>query len=233
MTFLGYSINPLSVPAMALARNWPTLATLILSERVGRAIRKPTVESMLSYTKGTPGRGWVYALNTALDEIGATLGPLIGAFVFFQTQSYRKGYALLICSAVLALASLTVARIFFPLRARLEEERAVPISGFTSAYWMYAGGCFAAGLTSFELISFHLSSTHARERGFRRFSRHLPVLVSSRGKWHEAAEKALKSVSSEGSDPETGLQHCRIPFASSTATKPSRKFFGGGPPRST
>src|SRR5438477_7449167 len=76
MTFVGYSINLLAVPALALAGNWPVAAGLVLAERVGRGIRKPTVESMLSYTTGELGKGWVYALNTALDETGAAIGPL-------------------------------------------------------------------------------------------------------------------------------------------------------------
>ena len=73
VTFVGYAINLLAVPAMALAGTWQLAAALVLAERVGRAIRKPTVEAMLSYTTGELGKGWVYALNTALDEIGATI----------------------------------------------------------------------------------------------------------------------------------------------------------------
>src|SRR5437879_422280 len=71
VTFIGYSINLLAVPAMALAGNWQIAAGLVLAERIGRALRKPTVESMLSYTTGSLGKGWVYALNSALDETGA------------------------------------------------------------------------------------------------------------------------------------------------------------------
>jgi len=52
VTFIGYAINLLAVPAMALAGSWQIAATLIIAERVGRAIRKPTVEAMLSYTTG-------------------------------------------------------------------------------------------------------------------------------------------------------------------------------------
>src|SRR5436190_17187579 len=81
LTFIGYSVNLLAVPALALAGNWPVAAGLVLAERVGRAIRKPTVESMLSYTTGSLGKGWVYAVNTALDETGATIGPLLMALV--------------------------------------------------------------------------------------------------------------------------------------------------------
>jgi hypothetical protein len=52
ITFIGYAINLLAVPAMALAGNWQVAAALIFAERVGRAMRKPTVEAMLSYTTG-------------------------------------------------------------------------------------------------------------------------------------------------------------------------------------
>jgi MFS family permease len=160
MTFIGYSINLLAVPALALADNWPVAACLVLAERVGRAIRKPTVESMLSYTTGSLGKGWVYALNSALDETGATVGPLLIALVLFLKGSYQTGYALLLISALLALASLTAARIVFPLPSRLETGRTATAKGFTRSYWLYmvAGACFAAGLMSFELISYHLSS---------------------------------------------------------------------------
>src|SRR5436190_16091235 len=46
ITFVGYAINLLAVPAMALTGNWWAAAALILAERIGRAIRKPTVEAM-------------------------------------------------------------------------------------------------------------------------------------------------------------------------------------------
>ncbi len=161
ITFVGYSVNLLAVPAMALAGSWPVAAGLVLAERVGRAIRKPTVESMLSYTTGSLGRGWVYAVNTALDETGATVGPLLIALVLFLKGGYRTGYALLLISALSALAALTVARVVFPLPSRLETGRTAQATGFTRSYWLYmlAGSCFAAGLMSFELISYHLSST--------------------------------------------------------------------------
>jgi hypothetical protein len=65
ITFIGYAINLIAVPAMAIAGNWPMAAAFVLAERIGRAIRKPTVEAMLSYTTRELGTGWVYGLNTA------------------------------------------------------------------------------------------------------------------------------------------------------------------------
>ena len=68
ITFVGYVINLFAVPAMALAGSWQFAAALVLAERIGRALRKPTVEAMLSYTTGELGKGWVYALNTGRDR---------------------------------------------------------------------------------------------------------------------------------------------------------------------
>ena len=161
ITFIGYTINLLAVPALALAGNWPVAAGLMVAERVGRAIRKPSVDSMLSYTTGTLGKGWVYGLNTALDQLGATIGPILMALVLVLKGNYRTGYTVLLISAVLAIATLAVARIFFPDPSKFEIRPIVKMKGFSTSYWLYvvAGACVASGLVSFELISYHFSKT--------------------------------------------------------------------------
>jgi predicted MFS family arabinose efflux permease len=161
ITFAGYVINLLAVPAMALAGSWRTAAALIVLERVGRAIRKPSVEAMLSYSATTLGRGWVYALNTALDETGATLGPLLVAILLARGRPYHFAYAVLLLPAVLTLLALLRARIGFPVPASLARGPAPGAPGFTRRYWltMIAAACFGAGLMSFEFVSFHLAKT--------------------------------------------------------------------------
>jgi MFS family permease len=160
VSFVGYAINLLAVPAMALAGSWQVAAALIMAERIGRAIRKPTVEAMLSYTTGKYGKGWVFAVNTALDETGAAIGPLVVAAILFFKGSYQAAYAFLLISSLLALASLIAARIGFPVPAKLGLGHTAPERKITSAYWLYmaAGGFFAAGLMSYEIISYYLTS---------------------------------------------------------------------------
>jgi hypothetical protein len=121
ITFVGYAINLLAVPAMAFAGGWAAAGVLILAERTGRAIRKPTVEAMLSYSTGKQGKGWVYGVNTALDETGATLGPLLIASALYLKADFRTGYRLLLIPSLLALGSLAFARITFPVPSRLEK----------------------------------------------------------------------------------------------------------------
>jgi len=161
ITFIGYAINSFAVPAMVFAGNWQIAAGFILLERIGRAIRKPTVEAMLSYTTASHGKGWVYGVNAALDELGATLGALLIALVLFMKGSYQTGYAILLITATLVMVSLAVARKTYPIPSRLEEGHTAQTGGFSRSYWLYmaAGSCFAAGMMSYELVAVHLTST--------------------------------------------------------------------------
>jgi predicted MFS family arabinose efflux permease len=159
VTFLGYAVNMLAVPALALAGNWPQAATLIVAERTGRAIRRPVVEAMLSHAGSAIGQGWVFGLNEALDQIGATLGPLITAVVLWRRGGYRHAFAVLLISALCCLAVLVVARLIHRRPDQMEEGQTTSSmsKGFSKAYWLYliAGACIAAGFADFALIAFH------------------------------------------------------------------------------
>src|SRR6266513_2693245 len=104
--FLGYAVNMFAVPALALAGRWPLAASLVVAERAGRGIRKPTVEAMLSYAGRTIGAGWAFGLNEALDQAGATIGPLFVALILFLKGGYRTGFGVLFIPALLCLGIL-------------------------------------------------------------------------------------------------------------------------------
>jgi predicted MFS family arabinose efflux permease len=157
--FLGYTINMLAVPALTLAGRWPLAATLVVAERTGRGIRKPTVEAMLSYAGKSIGAGWVFGLNEALDQAGATIGPLLMALVLYLNGGYRTGFGVLLIPAVLCLATLVMARLLHPRPHELEAGagHTFATTNLTRAYWIYlaAGALLAAGFADFALIGFH------------------------------------------------------------------------------
>ena len=159
IVFVGYVINMLAVPALALTGHWPIAAALIVAERTGRAFRKPVVDAMISYAGKSIGRGWVFGLNEGLDQAGATIGPLIVAWVLYMNSGLRTGFGVLLVSAILCLATLGVARLWYPRPHELETESAdiSRAKGFSKAYWIYvaAGALIAAGFADFALIAFH------------------------------------------------------------------------------
>jgi MFS family permease len=157
--FVGYAINLFAVPALALAGNWPLAATLLIAERFGKSIRRPSVQAMLSHAGSQIGRGWAFGLHEFLDQTGATIGPLITALILYLHGGYRHAFGVLLISALLSLSALVVARIFYPRPHELEERKPVILRtrGFSKSYWLYvfAGGLIAAGFADFSLVAFH------------------------------------------------------------------------------
>ena len=157
--FAGYAVNMLAVPVLALAGRWPVAASLVVAERVGRGIRKPTVEAMLSYAGKSIGAGWVFGLNEALDQAGATVGPLLVALILYLNGGFRTGFGVLLVPALLCLAILVAARLLHPRPHELEEGtgHTFATTNLTCPYWIYlaAGSLIAAGFADFALIGFH------------------------------------------------------------------------------
>ena len=163
--FVGYAVNMLAIPALALTRQWPLAAILVVTERVGRGIRKPTVDAMLSYAGKSIGAGRVFGLNEALDQTGATIGPLLMALILYLNGRFRTGFAVLLIPALLCLATLVIARLLHPRPHELETDaqRAFATPDLTGAYWIYlaAGALVAAGSADFALIGFHFQKADA------------------------------------------------------------------------
>src|SRR5205809_553635 len=163
--FLGYAVNMLAVPALALAGSWPLAATLVVAERTGRGIRKPTVEAMLSYAGKSIGAGWVFGLNEALDQAGATIGPLLMALVLYVNGNFRTGFGVLLIPALICLTVLVAARLLHPRPHELEEGagHTFATTNLKRSYWIYlaAGALIAAGFADFALIGFHFHKTNS------------------------------------------------------------------------
>lgn len=157
-TFLGYALNLLVVPLLALAGRWEVAAGLMIAERIGKALRTPARDAMLSHATKEMGRGWGFGLHEAMDQIGAMLGPLIVAAVLAARGSYESGFAVLLVPALLALSVLAAARWLYPRPQDMEPASSdIKTAGLPRIFWLYLLGVafLAAGFVDYPLISFH------------------------------------------------------------------------------
>ncbi len=163
VTFVGYFINLLAVPALALAGSWQMAAVLMILERAGRAIRNPARDVMLSHATSSIGHGKGFGVHEALDQIGAVSGPLIVSAVYFFSGSYSESFAVLLIPALLALSILFVARLKYPKTEQLEIKENVEKKVFSKRFfWIYLAGVslMAAGFADYPLIAFHFKQTN-------------------------------------------------------------------------
>jgi len=158
ITFLGYGLNLFVVPLLALAGRWEIAAILIVGERMGKAIRTPARDAMLSHAAHMVGRGWGFGFHEAMDQIGAVAGPLIVTAVIHFRGDYRAGFGILLIPALFALGVLFAAKLLYPRPRDLEVNTPkIETKGLRRAFWLYlaAVGLVAAGYADFPLIAYH------------------------------------------------------------------------------
>jgi len=123
IAILGYVIQMIAVPLMALAGNWAIAIWLVIQERFGKAIRNPPRDVMLSHAGKEIGYGWAFGLHEALDQTGAVLGPLaVSAVLVYEhantiplLHDYRIAFAILLIPAVITIVILMFNRRTYPI----------------------------------------------------------------------------------------------------------------------
>jgi MFS family permease len=160
----GLVINLLAVPLLALAGHWEMAFGLIIFERVGKALRAPARDAILSHAaKGVGGMGRAFGLHEAMSDIGSMVGPIMVALVLQARMGYTTALAVLIVPALLALAILVLTVRWYPHPMEMEAchcGKSPVKSRLPRLFWLYllAAGLLAAAFVDFPLISYHMSA---------------------------------------------------------------------------
>lgn len=172
VTVIGYMLDVMAVPALALVgeHGWIWACLLLLIQRMGKAIKKPAKDTIMSFAASQEGAGKSFGIQELLDQIGAFLGPVLLYLVMlfrtngdvFQTYSF--------CFAVLAIpGAITLILLLFtwrkfpdPERFEPEPEEHVPFR-MKKSFVLYIAGisCFAFGFIDYSLIIMHVSNVYA------------------------------------------------------------------------
>ena len=172
----GYAITALAVPAMGLVGSVTAVAALIILERLGKAVRTPSRDAMLSHASSAIGRGKGFALHEALDQVGAVTGPLVVAAILWVTQNnYAPALGVLAIPGVIAICILLRLRSKVPNPAEyeaaasevpgsksrnVEERQKSHVKTLPKSFWAYSIACglCLAGTATFAVMSFHAVS---------------------------------------------------------------------------
>ena len=185
MTIIGYTINLFCIPMLALTteNGWIYAISLILLERVGKAIRKPAKNTLVSFCSKNLGEGKSFALLECLDQIGAFIGPLILTLVLYLKgttnlfDSYKFCFLILIIPAILTLCILLFARVKYPTPETFEDDKEEDKSNKlviskSFKYYLVAISLVAFSFIDFPLITYHVASLNIINE------KNLPMLYS-------------------------------------------------------
>lgn len=168
---LGYAVDVFAVPALALVHRdgWIAACVLLVIERIGKAIKKPAKNTILSFAATQEGVGKSFAIQEALDQLGAFIGPLLLYLIMLYKQGdeytvYNTAFAFLLLPAICTMAFLFFAKGRFPnpeaFEPEVKEENKESFVGKKSFYLYLAGiSCFAFGFVDFPLVTMHLAKS--------------------------------------------------------------------------
>jgi predicted MFS family arabinose efflux permease len=160
ITILGYLVQMIAVPMLALAGSWQAAAALMVMERMGKAIRNPPRDVMLSEAGEVIGRGWAFGVNEALDQLGAFAGPIVVAAVYGARHDYTIAFAWLAIPAAAVLVLVLTARATFPKASEIARDtNADQMDGYPRMFWWYAAASalVAFGFADYSLIAYHFA----------------------------------------------------------------------------
>jgi hypothetical protein len=160
ITFCGYAMNVIAVPALALASNWQMAAILIVAERTGKALRGPARDVLLSGATQEVGHGWGFGVHSIMDQTGAVIGPLLMVAAVARSHHFGPGFLWLAFPAVGTLLALLAARVLNPSYIRAVNTPSSPV--LPKVFWMYvvAAGLLACGMLDYPLLAYHFQSAN-------------------------------------------------------------------------
>lgn len=171
MTIFGYTLDVLAVPALALAGEggWVAACLLLVVQRMGKAIKKPAKDTIMSFAASQEGAGKSFGIQEVLDQIGAFLGPvLLYLVMLFQQEGdifrvYSRCFAALAIPGAVTMILLFVTRAKFPNPERFEPEpkEYVPFR-LKKEFILYIAGIslFAFGFIDYSIVIMHVSRTY-------------------------------------------------------------------------
>jgi len=164
--FLGYGLI-ISVPLLSLTGVWQIAAVLMVTERIGKALRAPSKDAIVSSAAKKVGTGFGFGLHEAMDQIGALAGPAIFAIYFALNGAaektavdYQNAYGLFWIPFILMIGCLIYAFTRVPDPSGLEERKHNEPDNLTRLFWTYTVFAFvtAAGFISFAIMGYHFKA---------------------------------------------------------------------------
>ena len=159
--FLGYGLIA-AIPLMGLTSSIELVMALLLLERLGKALRSPSRDTVVSIISKGMGSGKAFGLHEAIDQIGAIIGPLIlGAIMFWTANNYSISFQFLFIPYALMLIALFYA--FKRVGGSVESVAKSASSeggSLSRGFWLYCAAILlnTVGLIPVALILFKGSS---------------------------------------------------------------------------
>jgi MFS family permease len=156
--FLGYGLI-LAIPLMGFTNSMWLVMALVIAERLGKALRSPSRDAVVSVVSKGMGSGKAFGLHEFIDQIGAVAGPsFLGLMMMWTANDFSLSLQSLFPFYLLMMVVLYLT--YRRIRGTVEEIRRQSTASdekLSRGFWMYSSAVLmnTVGLMPVALILYN------------------------------------------------------------------------------
>lgn len=156
--FLGYGLI-LAIPLMGFTNSMWLVMALVIAERLGKALRSPSRDAVVSVVSKGMGSGKAFGLHEFIDQIGAVAGPsFLGLMMMWTANDFSLSLQSL--SPFYLLMMVVLYLTYRRIRGTVEEIRKQSTASdekLSRGFWMYSSAVLmnTVGLMPVALILYN------------------------------------------------------------------------------
>jgi len=156
--FLGYGLI-IAIPMMGLTNSIGVVMLLVIAERLGKALRSPSRDAVVSVVSKGMGSGKAFGLHEFIDQIGAVVGPaFLGVVMIWTLNNFQ--FSLLTLFPFYVLMMVVLYFTYRRISGTIDEIRKHSASSgekLSKGFWLYSGAVLmnTVGLMPIALILYN------------------------------------------------------------------------------
>jgi len=156
--FLGYGLI-LAIPMMGLTNSIWLVMAFVIAERLGKALRSPSRDAVVSVVSKGMGSGKAFGLHEFIDQIGAIVGPaFLGLMMLWTSNDFNLSLQSLFPFYILMMGVLyLVYRRIGGTVEEIKKQTTATDEKLSKGFWMYSGAVLmnTVGLMPVALILYN------------------------------------------------------------------------------
>jgi MFS family permease len=151
----GYGLSAISRPFFYFASHWTIVLTIRFSDRIGKAIRTPSRDALISTSIDQSIQGKAFGFHRAMDRIGAIGGPLLAMLILYllkdtmpELSALKTMFLISVIPGLIALVFIKFTKETSIIPKTLDKQKKTAMLGKPFILFLLANAFFTLGNSS-------------------------------------------------------------------------------------
>jgi len=151
----GYGLSAISRPFFYIASHWTTVMAIRFSDRIGKAIRTPSRDALISTSIHPSIQGKAFGFHRAMDRIGAIGGPLLAMLILYllrdtmsELDALKTMFLISVIPGLIALIFIKFTKETRVIKKAMDKKKKTAMLSAPFILFLVANAFFTLGNSS-------------------------------------------------------------------------------------